>query len=44
MDTAVTRTGLRKIVEQPDNKGWLINDRRLFVKGSNYIGSPGSAP
>jgi beta-mannosidase len=40
MDTAVTRTGLRKIVEQPDNKGWLINDRRLFIKGSNYIGSP----
>ena len=40
MDTAVTRTGLRKIVEQPDNKGWLINDKRLFIKGSNYIGSP----
>lgn len=40
MDTALTRTGLRKIVEQPDNKGWLINDRRLFIKGSNYIGSP----
>lgn len=40
MDTAVTRTGLRKLVEQPDNKGWLINDKRLFIKGSNYIGSP----
>jgi len=40
MDTAVTRTGLRKLEEQPDNKGWLINDRRLFIKGSNYIGSP----
>ncbi|KAA1394043.1 glycoside hydrolase family 2, partial [Escherichia coli] len=40
MDTAVARTGLRKIVKQPDNKGWLLNDRRLFIKGSNYIGSP----
>ncbi len=40
MDTALTRTGLRKLEEQPDNKGWLINDRRLFIKGSNYIGSP----
>ncbi|HBI5634248.1 TPA: glycoside hydrolase family 2 [Salmonella enterica subsp. enterica serovar Welikade] len=40
MDTTVTRTGLRKLEEQPDNKGWLINDRRLFIKGSNYIGSP----
>ena len=40
MDTAVTRTGLRKMEEQPDNKGWLINDRRIFIKGSNYIGSP----
>lgn len=40
MDTAVTRTGLRKLEEQADNKGWRINDRRLFIKGSNYIGSP----
>jgi len=40
MDTAVTRTGLRKMEEAPDNKGWRINDKRLFVKGSNYIGSP----
>ncbi|WP_058914245.1 glycoside hydrolase family 2 protein [Entomohabitans teleogrylli] len=40
MDTAATRTGLRKLEEQADNKGWRINDRRLFIKGSNYIGSP----
>lgn len=40
MDTAVTRTGLRKLEEQPNNQGWRINDRRLFIKGSNYIGSP----
>lgn len=40
MDTAVSRTGLRKLEEQPDNQGWRINDRRLFIKGSNYIGSP----
>ncbi|HGH5978132.1 TPA: glycoside hydrolase family 2 [Kluyvera georgiana] len=40
MDTAVTRTGLRKLEEQADNKGWRINDRRLFIMGSNYIGSP----
>ncbi len=44
MDTAVTRTGLRKMEAQPENRGWLINDRRLFIKGSNYIGSPGSVP
>lgn len=40
MDTAVTRTGLRKVEEQPENKGWLINGKRLFIKGTNYIGSP----
>ena len=40
MDTAVTRTGLRKLEEQPENKGWRINEKRLFIKGSNYIGSP----
>ncbi|WP_312686294.1 glycosyl hydrolase 2 galactose-binding domain-containing protein [Kosakonia sp.] len=40
MDSANRRTGLRKVDEQPDNKGWLINDKRLFIKGTNYIGSP----
>lgn len=40
MDTAVTRTGLRKLEVLPDNQGWRINERRLFIKGSNYIGSP----
>jgi beta-mannosidase len=40
MDTAVTRTGLRKVEALADNQGWRINDRRLFIKGSNYIGSP----
>lgn len=40
MDTAVTRTGLRKVEALADNQGWRINDKRLFIKGSNYIGSP----
>ena len=40
MDTAVTRTGLRKGGSAlADNQGWRIVDRRLFIKGSNYIGS-----
>lgn len=40
MDVAKTRTGLRKAQEMPDNQGWRINDKRIFIKGSNYIGSP----
>ena len=40
MDVARTRTGLRKAQEMPDNKGWKINDQRIFIKGANYIGSP----
>lgn len=40
MDSAKSRTGLRKVEEQADNRGWLINEKRLFIKGTNYIGSP----
>ncbi|WP_039058372.1 glycoside hydrolase family 2 [Enterobacter sp. Bisph1] len=40
MDRAKSRTGLRKVEEQPDNRGWLVNEKRLFIKGTNYIGSP----
>lgn len=40
MDRRSSVTGLRKVIEQPDNRGWLINDRRIFIRGTNYIGSP----
>lgn len=40
MDVAKTRTGLRKAQELAGDQGWQINDKRLFIKGSNYIGSP----
>ncbi|MEZ3498480.1 glycoside hydrolase family 2 protein [Pantoea sp. KPR_PJ] len=40
LDQRSSRTGLRQVVEQPDNQGWLINGQRLFIRGTNYIGSP----
>lgn len=40
MDRRSSRTGLRKIEERPDNQGWQINDTRIFIRGTNYIGSP----
>ncbi|MFW0824483.1 glycoside hydrolase family 2 protein [Cronobacter dublinensis] len=40
MEQIASRTGLRQIVEQPDNQGWVLNGKRIFIKGSNYIGSP----
>jgi len=40
LDQRSSRTGLRQVVEQPQNQGWLINGQRLFIRGTNYIGSP----
>lgn len=40
LDQRASRTGLRQIVEQANNQGWLINGQRLFIRGTNYIGSP----
>lgn len=40
LDRRSSRTGLRQVVEQPQNQGWLINGQRLFIRGTNYIGSP----
>lgn len=40
MDRRSSRTGLRKVEALENNQGWRINDRRVFVRGTNYIGSP----
>lgn len=40
MDTAYLRTGLRKITIDPKENSWSINGKRLFIRGTNYIGSP----
>ncbi len=40
LDQRSSRTGLRQVVEQPQNRGWLLNGQRLFIRGTNYIGSP----
>lgn len=40
MDRLSSRTGLRKIEEQPENRGWLLNGKRIYLRGTNYIGSP----
>lgn len=40
LDRRSSRTGLRQVVEQPQNRGWLVNGQRIFIRGTNYIGSP----
>lgn len=40
MDQKQGQTGLREIRWAPENHAWMINGHRLFVKGTNYIGSP----
>ncbi|CNK96263.1 glycoside hydrolase family 2 protein [Yersinia aldovae] len=40
MDTAHVRTGLRQIVIDSQEQSWSINGKRLFIRGTNYIGSP----
>lgn len=39
MDQKTTRTGLRKITRDA-NYVWFFNEKRLFIRGTNYIGSP----
>ncbi|WP_072928236.1 glycoside hydrolase family 2 protein [Nissabacter archeti] len=38
LDRSTTRTGLRQIVK-PDQGGWEINGKRIFLRGTNYIGT-----
>ncbi|MCK8537651.1 glycoside hydrolase family 2 protein [Yersinia ruckeri] len=40
MDTSHVRTGLRQIAIDSREKSWSINGKRLFIRGTNYIGSP----
>ncbi len=40
LDRRSARTGLRQIIEQKSNQGWVVNGQRIFVRGTNYIGSP----
>ncbi|MEY4922591.1 MAG: hypothetical protein RLY17_1308 [Pseudomonadota bacterium] len=40
MDTTYMRTGLRQIAVDPQEQSWSINGKRLFIRGTNYIGSP----
>lgn len=40
MDTAERRTGIRKVSFDSSHSCWTINGRRLFLRGTNYIGSP----
>jgi len=40
LDQRSSRTGLRQVVEQAQNQGWMVNGQRLFIRGTNYIGSP----
>lgn len=40
LDRRKSKTGLRQIVEQSGNRGWLINGQRIFIRGTNYIGAP----
>ncbi|WP_435056099.1 glycosyl hydrolase 2 galactose-binding domain-containing protein [Yersinia nurmii] len=40
MDMTHVRTGLRQIAIDPQEQSWSINGKRLFIRGTNYIGSP----
>ncbi|ADO48829.1 glycoside hydrolase family 2 protein [[Enterobacter] lignolyticus] len=40
MDQKQGQTGLREIRWAPDNHAWMLNGHRLFIRGTNYIGSP----
>lgn len=40
LDRRNSKTGLRQVIEQTGNRGWLINGQRVFIRGTNYIGSP----
>jgi beta-mannosidase len=40
LDRQTFQTGFRKITAPRDSFGWQINNRRIFLRGTNYIGSP----
>ncbi|EGI3624480.1 glycoside hydrolase family 2 [Salmonella enterica] len=40
MDQKQSQTGLREIRWAPENQAWMLNGHRLFIRGTNYIGSP----
>ncbi|ASM02338.1 glycosyl hydrolase 2 galactose-binding domain-containing protein [Serratia sp. BNK-10] len=40
LDRRTAQTGLREVRELASGHGWTINGRRLFIRGTNYIGSP----
>lgn len=40
LDRHTSQTGLRDVRELASGHGWTINGRRLFIRGTNYIGSP----
>lgn len=39
LDQQTIKTGLRKISQDRLNSSLLINDKRIFIRGTNYIGS-----
>lgn len=39
LDQQTIKTGLRKISQDNLNNSLLVNDKRMFVRGTNYIGS-----
>ncbi|CAI2096801.1 glycoside hydrolase family 2 protein [Serratia fonticola] len=40
MDQKTLRTGLRQITRDATDSTWYFNGKRLFIRGTNYIGSP----
>ncbi|MCE9908845.1 MAG: glycoside hydrolase family 2 protein [Hafnia paralvei] len=40
MDHKQSQTGLREIRWASENHAWMLNGHRLFIRGTNYIGSP----
>ncbi|PVZ88955.1 glycoside hydrolase family 2 [Serratia sp. S1B] len=39
LDQQTIKTGLRKVSQDSVNNSLLINDKRMFVRGTNYVGS-----
>ncbi|MHA7848528.1 glycoside hydrolase family 2 protein [Serratia sp. D1N4] len=39
LDQQTLKTGLRKISQDDHNDSLMINDKRIFIRGTNYIGS-----
>ncbi|VEA67329.1 Exo-beta-D-glucosaminidase precursor [Serratia plymuthica] len=40
LDQRISYTGLRQIRWDAQNTSWQLNGRRIFIRGTNYIGSP----